>query len=40
MPSTKGATFTKGTPGKGGFGAADMMHDGDPGVQADVQAFK
>jgi hypothetical protein len=40
MPSTKGATFTKGTPGKGGFGAADMMHDGDAGVQADVQAFK
>jgi hypothetical protein len=40
MPSTKGAAFTKGTPGKGGLGAADMMHDGDSGVQADVQAFK
>jgi hypothetical protein len=40
MPLTKGATFTKGTPGKGGLGAADMMHDGDAGVQADVQAFK
>ena len=40
MPSTKGAAFTKGTPGKGGTGAADMMHDGDLGVQADVQAFK
>lgn len=39
MPSTKGATFTKGTPGKGGTGAADMMHDGDPGVQMDVQVF-
>jgi hypothetical protein len=40
MPSIKGAMFTKGTPGKGGLGAADMMHDGDAGVQADVQAFK
>jgi hypothetical protein len=40
MPSTKGATFTKGTPGKGGLGAADMMHDGDSGVQADVQTFQ
>jgi hypothetical protein len=39
LPSTKGVTFTKGTPGKGGTGAADMMHDGDPGVQADVQVF-
>ena len=40
MPSTKGAAFTKGAPGKGGLGAADMMHDGDSGVKADVQAFK
>ncbi len=39
MPLTKGATFTKGTAGKGGAGAADMKHDGDPGVQADMQAF-
>ncbi len=39
MPSTKGATFTKGTPGKGGTGAVDLLHDGDPGVQANVQAF-
>lgn len=40
MPLTKGAAFTKGTPGKGGLGAADMMHDGDAGVQADMQVFK
>jgi hypothetical protein len=39
IPLTKGAAFTKGTPGKGGLGAADMMHDGDSGVQADVQVF-
>jgi len=39
MPSIKGATFTNGTPGKGGVGAADRMHDGDPGVQADMQQF-
>ena len=40
VPLTKGATFTNGTPGKGGLGAADMMHDGDAGVQADVQVLK
>ena len=39
MPSIKGATFAKGTPGKGGTGAADMMHDGEPGAQANVQVF-
>ncbi len=39
MPSTKGVTFTPGTAGKGGAGSADMKHDGDPGVQADTQAF-
>jgi hypothetical protein len=38
MPSTEGVTFTRGTPGPGGKGA-DAMHDGDPGVQADVQVF-
>ena len=40
MPLIKGATFTKGTPGKGGTGAADMTHDGDSGVQVNVQAFQ
>lgn len=40
VPSTKGITFsTKGTPGKGGAGEIDGMHDGDPGVQAEVQVF-
>jgi hypothetical protein len=38
MPTTKGVTFTQGTPGAGGKGA-DAMHNGDPGIQADVQAF-
>jgi hypothetical protein len=39
MPLTKGATFTKGTPGKGGTGSADTLHDGAPGVQMNVQVF-
>jgi hypothetical protein len=39
MPSSNGITFAKGTPGKGGSGAADMMYDGDAGVQADMQVF-
>ncbi len=37
MPDTKGVSFVKGTPGLGGKGG--LMGDGDPGVQADVQAF-
>jgi hypothetical protein len=39
MPATEGVTFNQGTPGPGGKGA-DPMHDGDPGVKADVQAFQ
>jgi hypothetical protein len=38
MPEVTGVAFTKGTPGLGGKGV-DAAHGGDPGVQANVQAF-
>ncbi|MEO5731393.1 MAG: PGRS family protein [Byssovorax sp.] len=37
-PDTTNVTFTKGTHGDGGKGAA-VLQDGDPGVQVDVQLF-
>ncbi len=37
-PEAKGVTFTKGTPGLGGKGAAVSL-DGDPGVEGVVQLF-